>query len=76
MAHPFLPEDRAEAERFVASLRHDQILNALESLSEPSAVAEFGAEYLLFVRALLRKKLESFRKGRRGLVGLPRHTRD
>jgi hypothetical protein len=57
-------------------LRHDQILNALESLSEPSAVAEFGAEYLLFVRALLRKKLESFRKGRRGLVGLPRHTRD
>ena len=75
MARPFLPEDREEAERFVASLRHDQILNALENLSGPSAVLEFGPEYLLFVRGLLRRKLESYQKGRRGLVGLPRHTR-
>lgn len=75
MTHTFLPEDREEAARFVAALRHDQVLNALEHLSEPSAVDEFGAEYLLFVRGLLKKKLDSFHRGRRGLVGLPRHTR-
>jgi len=67
--------DIDEAERFVGLLRQDQVLNVLEHLSEPGAVAEFGAEYLLFVRGLLLRRLESFGRGRRGLVSVPRRER-
>lgn len=62
--------DLESAQHFVSKLRPDQIQNALEHLAGPGAVAEFGPRYVLFVRGLLLRRLESFRRGRRGLVSV------
>jgi hypothetical protein len=58
-------------QRIVSVLTVEQTHNVLEHLSGSDASEEFGPEYVAFVRGMLWRRLESFRRGRRGLVGLP-----
>jgi hypothetical protein len=59
------------AQVMVSTLQPDQLMNALEHLAGAGAVDEFGAEYVQVVRRMLERRLESFRRGRRGLVSVP-----
>jgi len=59
------------AQAMVSALQPDQLMNALEHLAGPGAVNEFGADYVRVVRRMLHRRLESFRRGRRGLVSVP-----
>jgi hypothetical protein len=66
--------DRSDVEvtqRIVSVLTVEQTHDALAHLAGSGASEEFGPEYVAFVRGMLWRRLESFRRGRRGLVGLP-----
>jgi len=59
------------AQAMVSTLQPDQLMNAIEHLAGPGAVDEFGSEYVRAVRRMLERRLESFWRGRRGLVSVP-----
>lgn len=65
------PSDAESAQRIVSVMSAEQCRNALEHLAAPGAMDEFGAEYVGFVRGMLYRRLDSLRRGRRGLMSIP-----
>lgn len=65
------PSDAESAQRIVSVMNAQQCRNALEHLAGTGAMDEFGPEYVGFVRGILLRRLDSLRRGRRGLMSIP-----
>ena len=67
--------DAESAQRMVSVLTVEQIHNVFENLEGAVTTAELGPEYVDFLRGMLLRRLDSIRRGRRGLMSVPRALR-
>ena len=64
--------DAESAQRMVSVLTVEQIHNVFENLEGAGTTVELGPEYVDFLRGMLLRRLDSIRRGRRGLMSVPR----
>jgi hypothetical protein len=65
------PSDAESAQRMVSMLTVEQIHNVFENLEGEGTREELGPEYVDFLRGMLLRRLDSIRRGRRGLMSVP-----
>ena len=65
------PSDAESAQRIVSLLTVEQIQNVFEILEGEGTNSDLGAEYVEFLRGMLLRRLDSIRRGRRGLMSVP-----